>query len=112
LEMLVSDYQLSKKHVNLYEPVWIYPEDSKQPLELVVNKIEKDSVHGYVSAPKYAETQQAAQSAVGGAPSATVAASIDAKTPVASVGSTASTPSADTSRSNPDLLHRPSPPQI
>lgn len=53
LEMIVNDSQLTKKHVNLYEPVLFYPEGYAQPLELVINKIDKDSVHGYVSEPKY-----------------------------------------------------------
>jgi hypothetical protein len=51
--LLVGDSKLDKKHVNLYEPVLIYPEGSRQPLELVVNQISKDRIHGYVSAPKY-----------------------------------------------------------
>jgi len=50
--MMVDDYRLDKKHVNLYEPVLIYPEDSRQPLELVVNQISRDEIHGYVSEPK------------------------------------------------------------
>jgi hypothetical protein len=60
LAMIVNDSEMSKKHVNLYEPVLFYPEGYTQPLELVINKINKSSVHGYVSAPKY---QQPAQSA-------------------------------------------------
>lgn len=59
--LLVDDYKLDKKHVNLYEPVLIYPEDSRQPLELVVNHISRDSIHGYVSAPKYPEATRSAQ---------------------------------------------------
>ncbi|HEV2424953.1 MAG TPA: hypothetical protein VGZ29_09010 [Terriglobia bacterium] len=65
--LLVDDYKLDKKHVNLYEPVLIYPEDSRQPLELVVNHISRSSVHGYVSAPKYPE---AAQNTGAGTPAA------------------------------------------
>ncbi len=59
LAMIVDDFRLDKKHVNLYEPVLIYPADSHRPLELVVNHIGKDQVHGYVSEPKYKETEQA-----------------------------------------------------
>ena len=51
--MLVDDNQLQKKNVNLYEPVWINLSDFPQPLELVVNQIGKDTVHGYLSEPKY-----------------------------------------------------------
>ena len=52
LALIVNDNSLTKKNVNLYEPVWIYDTDST-PVQVVVNKIGKDSVHGYVSGPKY-----------------------------------------------------------
>ncbi len=55
LAMVVNDNQLSKKSVNLYEPVWINGADREQ-VQLVVNKIDKDHIHGYVSAPKYAQS--------------------------------------------------------
>ena len=54
--MLVEDMHLAKKNVNLYEPVVFYPADSTQPLQLVVNRIGKDAVHGYVSEPKYGKS--------------------------------------------------------
>ncbi len=53
LELLVDDFNLSKKHVNIYEPVIFYAGDNKQPVELVINNISKNHIHGYVSAPKY-----------------------------------------------------------
>ncbi len=84
--MLVDDFQLAKKHVNLYEPVLIYPADSRQALELVVNRIDKDQVHGYVSEPKYKQTESAATASTGGEP--------------------ASTPTAEAT-----LTHRPEPPR-
>lgn len=62
IAVLVEDSRLNKKHINLFEPVLFYPSDSHQPLELVVNRIDKDAVRGYVSAPKYKETQAAANS--------------------------------------------------
>ena len=55
LAMIIDDNQLSKKSVNLYEPVWINGADREQ-LQLVVNKIDKDQIHGYVSAPKYSQS--------------------------------------------------------
>jgi len=55
LAMIVEDNQLSKKHVNLYEPIWIDGGDSQQ-VQVVVNKVDKDHVHGYVSAPKYSQS--------------------------------------------------------
>jgi len=53
LEMLVDDFKVSKKHVNIYEPVVFYAADSKMPVELVINGITKNHIHGYVSEPKY-----------------------------------------------------------
>lgn len=53
LELLVNDLKLSKKHVNVYEPVVFNSPDTKLPVELVINKISKNHIHGYVSEPKY-----------------------------------------------------------
>jgi hypothetical protein len=53
LELMVDDFKLSQKHVNLFQPVIFYAADSKQPVELVINSIGKDRIHGYVSEPKY-----------------------------------------------------------
>lgn len=53
LELLVDDSKLSKKHVNVYEPVVFYPADDRVPVELVINSVTKNHIHGYVSAPKY-----------------------------------------------------------
>ncbi len=53
LELLIDDLKLSKKHVNVYEPVVFYPGEDKAPVELVINNISKNHIHGYVSAPKY-----------------------------------------------------------
>lgn len=68
MAVLVEDSRLNKKHINLFEPVLFYPTDSHQPLELVVNKIDKDHVQGYVSAPKYKEAQTAANATSGDQP--------------------------------------------
>jgi uncharacterized coiled-coil protein SlyX len=62
LEMIVDDNKLSKKNVNLYEPIWIHTENDSQPVQVVVNRVEKDVVHGYVSAPKYKASELAAGS--------------------------------------------------
>ncbi len=58
LAMIVDDNQMNKKNVNLYEPIWIDGGDS-QELQVIVNKISKNHVHGYVSAPKYNQSAQA-----------------------------------------------------
>jgi hypothetical protein len=52
--LVVGDFRLIKKHVNLYEPLIFETPRSPQPLELVVNRIDKNRVHGYVSVPKAA----------------------------------------------------------
>ncbi|HJY87412.1 MAG TPA: hypothetical protein VKE24_11305, partial [Candidatus Acidoferrales bacterium] len=58
--LLVDDFRLNKRKVNLYEPMWIHRSDYPQPLQLVVNRIEKDRVLGYVSEPKYKLSELAA----------------------------------------------------
>jgi len=63
VEMIVDDNQLSKRKVNLYEPIWIHTENESQPVQIVVNKIGKNEVHGYVSAPKYRPSELAASGA-------------------------------------------------
>ena len=63
LMMVVDDNPLSKKRVNLYEPIWIHTESSGQPVQIVVNKITKNFVHGYISAPKFRESELAAATA-------------------------------------------------
>src|SRR5271167_414434 len=59
LELLIEDRDLSQKHVNLYQPVMFYTPDSPQPVELVINSISKDRIHGYVSKPKYRQSELA-----------------------------------------------------
>ncbi len=60
LMLLVDDNRLEKKNVDLYEPIWISSSDEPQPLEIVVNKITKNHIHGYISAPKYSKSELAA----------------------------------------------------
>ena len=60
LDMVVDDNRLSKKKVNLYEPIWIHTENESQPVQVVVNRVDKNLVHGYVSAPKYKPSELAA----------------------------------------------------
>jgi hypothetical protein len=61
LAMMVDDSQLDKKNVNLYEPVWITLSDRPQPLELVINHVDKDHVQGYLSEPRYKKSELAAK---------------------------------------------------
>jgi len=62
LEMMVNDRNLSQKHVNLFQPVMFYMPDSPQPIEIVINDIGKDHIHGYVSASKYRQSELASMS--------------------------------------------------
>jgi hypothetical protein len=59
LVFLVNDHEIGKKSLNLYEPVWVYSDKDSEPVQVVVNKIDKNSIHGYVSAPKYSTTELA-----------------------------------------------------
>jgi uncharacterized coiled-coil protein SlyX len=58
--MIVDDNELQKRKVNLYEPIWIHTESGSQPVQIIVNRIDKDTVHGYISAPKYKPSELAA----------------------------------------------------
>ena len=82
LVLLVNDREISKKGVNLYEPVWIYETREAQPVQVVVNKIDKNWAHGYVSAPKYSRADLSVISAP--APPST---STRSETPVAAQSS-------------------------
>ena len=62
LTLLVDDRNLTDKHVNLYQPAMFYEPDSPQPIEVVINEISKDHIHGYVSAPKYRKSELDAMS--------------------------------------------------
>lgn len=53
LELLVDDMKVSQKHVNIFQPAVFYAGDSKAPVEIVINNITKNHIHGYVSEPKY-----------------------------------------------------------
>jgi hypothetical protein len=57
LQLIVEDRQLTQKHVNLYQPAMFYQPDSPQPMEIVINDISKDHIHGYISAPKYKQSE-------------------------------------------------------
>lgn len=62
LAMTVDDSLLNKKHVNLYEPVLITVGARPQPLQLVVNRVGKDEIEGYLSEPKYGKSEVAGNS--------------------------------------------------
>ena len=60
LHLIVNDREVVKKHINVYEPVVFYTEQDGQPLQLVVNSISKNHMHGYLSAPKYQASRRTA----------------------------------------------------
>jgi hypothetical protein len=108
--LMVDDRHLSQKHVNLYQPAMFYQPDTQQPIEVVINEISKDHIHGYVSAPKYRHSELTAMSNAGAYPAA------DAKQAANPgdndiVGS-APAPGADQTNSNaqPTLRQRPTQP--
>lgn len=59
-----EDKQLEKKNRTVNEPIFFYTNGSKIPEELVINKVDKDKVSGYVSIPK--ANQQAASTSSSG----------------------------------------------
>ena len=63
LELMVDDADLSKKHVNLMEPVVFYVAEGGRPVELVIQNISKNHIHGYVSEPKYKSAELTATAA-------------------------------------------------
>jgi hypothetical protein len=71
LEMMVDDFKVSKKHVNVFEPVVFYTAENGQPVELVINKVDKNHIHGYVSEPKYKTSELQALSNSGTNPANT-----------------------------------------
>jgi chromosome segregation ATPase len=50
--LYVDDMRLEKKNKSINEPIYFYVGGSRQPMELVVNKVGDKSVTGYLSAPK------------------------------------------------------------
>lgn len=99
LMMLVDDHELSKKKVDLYEPIWLHDADAPEPVQVVVNKIDKDHIHGYISAPKYRESELAtnASAQLSANPGSATGSATTSSSP-ASNSSTPSSTSATTSR--------------
>ncbi len=59
LDLIVDDRTLTQKHVNLYQPVMFSTPDSPQPVEMVINQIGKDHIHGYIAAPRFRQSELA-----------------------------------------------------
>jgi small-conductance mechanosensitive channel len=54
--LYVDDMRLEKKNKAINEPIYLYANGSKQPLELVVNTVTDKKIAGYLSVPKAAAT--------------------------------------------------------
>ncbi len=50
--MTVEDKRFDKKNRALNEPIFFYTSGTKLPEEIVINKVSKDTISGYVSVPK------------------------------------------------------------
>jgi chromosome segregation ATPase len=66
LAMTVEDKRFEKKNRALNEPIFFYTSGSHIPEEIVINKIDKDAVSGYVSIPKAGAQPQTAASTKSG----------------------------------------------
>lgn len=75
LELIVDDRNLTQKHVNLFQPVMFYTPDAPQPVEVVINEVSKDHIHGYISASKYGKAELASMANTPDASTQTAAAS-------------------------------------
>jgi chromosome segregation ATPase len=56
--MTVEDKRFDKKNRALNEPIFFYTSGTKTPEEIVINKVSKDTISGYVSVPKANATAQ------------------------------------------------------
>jgi hypothetical protein len=52
VNVMADDKRIEKKDKTINEPVQMYVGGSRQPVEIVVNEVKKDTIVGYVSAPK------------------------------------------------------------
>lgn len=65
LDLIVDDRTLTQKHVNLYQPVMFSTPDSPQPVQLVINLVGKNHIHGYIAAPRYRQSELASMGDAG-----------------------------------------------
>jgi uncharacterized protein (DUF2141 family) len=66
LAMIVEDKRFEKKNRSVNEPIFFYTTGTRLPEELVVNKVGKDQISGYISIPKANQQQAAASSSNSG----------------------------------------------
>jgi hypothetical protein len=63
--MTVEDKRFDKKNRALNEPIFFYTSGTKIPEEIVINKVSKETISGYVSVPKANTTAQTTSSTSG-----------------------------------------------
>jgi hypothetical protein len=56
INVLADDKNFEKKNRSVNEPIFFYTGGSRQPLELVINKVGKNTASGYLSVPKAGAT--------------------------------------------------------
>ena len=62
INVLADDKSFEKKNRSVNEPIFFYTGGSRQPLELVINRVSKTTATGYLSVPKTAGAASAATS--------------------------------------------------
>ena len=65
IDLWADDKRIEKKNKTLLEPVQFYVIGSRQPCELVVNRISKDRIVGYLATPKVQQPRRAAANTSG-----------------------------------------------
>jgi hypothetical protein len=63
--LYVDDMRLEKKNRSVDEPIYFYTRGTRAPLELVINKVGKNQVSGYLSVPKSASAPVTASTTSG-----------------------------------------------
>src|SRR5208283_4512125 len=66
VNVVLEDKKLEEKNRNINSPIIIYPTGSHQAEEVVINKIGKNTISGYVSTPKAGVTPATSASAKSG----------------------------------------------
>jgi chromosome segregation ATPase len=56
LALVADDKRTEKRNRTINEPIFFYTRGAKQPMELVVNQVEKNKIVGYLSVPKVQQT--------------------------------------------------------
>jgi len=65
IDVLADDKNFEKKNRSVNEPIFFYTGGSRQPMELVINKVSKTTASGYLSVPKNAGAASADNSGNG-----------------------------------------------